>query len=162
MNNAKGATEMIQATDTQTQQYLDTLLSRKGQIVTVETERSMKVRKNQEPILKQSEFQCRVGVNYDNIASVKEGRANGEKPAENAGLPWGEWVVFPYVIAHKGEYYVRCTVVRNNFRKAAKFIRGGVEISKEEAQVACLASEFSEGGDNEVFNIKVSSIRSVK
>lgn len=153
---------MIQATDAQTQQYLDTLLSRKGQIVTVETERSMKVRKNQEPILKQSEFQCRVGVNYDNIASVKEGRANGEKPAENAGLPWGEWVVFPYVIAHKGEYYVRCTVVRNNFRKAAKFIRGGVEISKEEAQIACLASEFSEGGDNEVFNIKVSSIRSVK
>ena len=153
---------MIQATDTQTQAYLDTLLSRKGQIVTVETERSMKVRKNQEAILKQSEFQCRVGVNYDNIQAVKDGRADGSKPAENAGLPWGEWALFPYVITHKGEYYVRCTVVRNNFRKAAKFIRGGAEISKEEAQVACLASEFSEGGDNEVFNIKVSSIRSVK
>lgn len=153
---------MIQATDTQTQQFLDTLLSRKGQIVTVETERSMKVRKNQEPILKQSEFQCRVGVNYDNIKAVQEKRAEGTLPAENAGLPWGEWALFPYVITHKGEYYVRCTVVRNNFRKAPKFIRGGVEIDRSEAEVACLASEFREGDDNDVFNIKVSSIRSVK
>ena len=153
---------MIQATDPVIQGFMDTLLSRRGQIVTVNTERPMKVRKGQEAITKTSEFQCRVGVNYDNIKTVIEGRANGDKPAENAGLPWGEWALFPYVITHKGEYYVRCTVLRNGFRKAAEYRRGDQLISKEEAQIACLASEFKDGDDNEVFNIKVSSIRSVK
>lgn len=152
----------ISSTDPQVQQYLDTLMSRKGQIVTLVTQRPLKVRKNQEAITKTSEFQCRVGVNYDNIKAVQEKRAEGQLPAENAGLPWGEWVDFPYVIGHKGEYYVRCTMLRNAFRKAPTFTRGGVEISKEEAQVAALASEFSEGGDNDVFNVKLSSIRSVK
>lgn len=153
---------MLTATDAQTQQFLDTLLSRKGQIVTVATERAMKVRKGQDPITKRSEFQARVGVNYDNIANVQEKRASGELPAENAGLPWGEWALFPYVITHKGEYYVRCTVVRNNFRKAPVYVRNGLVISKEEAQAACLASEFSERDDNDVFNIKLSSVLSVK
>lgn len=152
----------ISSTDPQVQQYLDTLMSRKGQIVTLVTARPMKVRKGQDAITKTSEFQCRVGVNYDNIKAVQEKRAEGQLPAENAGLPWGEWVDFPYVIAHKGEYYVRCTILRNAFRKAPTFTRGGVEISKEEAQVACLASEFREGDDNDVFNVKLSAIRSVK
>ena len=143
-------------------EHLKTILSRKGQLVTVKTQRPMKVRKGQEPVVKHSEFQCRVGVNYDNIAAVKEKRAEGQLPAENQGLPWGEWVEFPYVIHHKGEYYVRCTVVRNNFRKAPTFTVHGVEITKEEAQVMCLASEFREGDDNDVFNIKVSSIVDVK
>ena len=153
---------MIQATDPQVQQFLDTLLSRKGQIVTVKTERALKVRKDKPAVMKASEFQCRVGVNYDNIQAVKDKRADGTLPAENAGLPWGEWALFPYVITHKGEYYVRCTVVRNNFRKAPVYTMNGVEISKEEAQVIALASEFREGDDNDVFNIKVSSIREVK
>lgn len=153
---------MIQATDPQVQQFLDTLLSRKGQIVTVKTERPLKVRKDKPAVMKASEFQCRVGVNYDNIQAVKDKRADGTLPAENAGLPWGEWALFPYVITHKGEYYVRCTVVRNNFRKAPVYTMGGVEITKEEAQAIALASEFREGDDNDVFNIKVSSIREVK
>lgn len=152
----------ITSTDPTVQGYLDTLMSRKGQIVTLVTTRAMKVRKGQEAIQKTSEFQARVGVNYDNIKAVQEKRAEGELPAENAGLPWGEWVDFPYVIAHKGEYYVRCTVVRNNFRKAPAFTRNGVEITREEAQAACLASEFREGDDNDVFNVKLSAIRSVK
>lgn len=152
----------ISSTDPQVQQYLDTLMSRKGQIVTLVTARPMKVRKGQDAITKTSEFQCRVGVNYDNIKAVQEKRAEGQLPAENAGLPWGEWVDFPYVIAHKGEYYVRCTILRNAHRKSPSFTRGGVEISRDEAQVACLASEFREGDDNDVFNVKLSAIRSVK
>lgn len=152
----------LTSTDPQVQTWLDTLTSRKGQIVTINTTRRMKVRKGQDPINKSSEFQCRVGVTYDNIQAVKDKRADGTLPKENQGLPWGEWVDFPYFIAHKGEYYVRCTVLRNAFRKAPSFTRGGIEISKEEAQIACLASEFSGGDDNDVFNIKVSSITAVK
>lgn len=149
---------MLVATDAHTQAMLDTLLSRKGQIVTMLTERDCKVRKGRDPIRKRSEFQCRVGVNYDNIKTVIEGRADGSKPAENAGLPWGEWALFPYVITHKGEYYIRCTTLNNAHSKPAQFLRNGTAISKEEAQLDCLASEFAEGDRGEVFNIKVSSL----
>ncbi len=138
------------------------LLDRKGQICTFTTTRELKVRKGQDPIKKTSTFQARVGVNYDNIQAVKEKRANGELPAENQGLPWGTWAAFPYVIEHKGEYYFRCTSIRNNFIPKTEFTRNGQVISKEEAQAAALASEFREGEPSEVFNIKVSSILEVK
>lgn len=138
------------------------LLERKGQICTFTTTRDLKVRKGHAPIKKTSTFQARVGVNYDNIAAVQEKRTNGELPAENQGLPWGEWVVFPYIIAHKGEHYFRCTSIRNNFIPKTEYIRDGVIISKEEAQVAALASEFRESEPSEVFNIKLSSIVEVK
>lgn len=152
----------LASTDATIQGYIDLLTSRKGQIVTIQTTRAMKVRKGQDPIQKSSEFQCRVGVNYDNIQAVKDKRAEGQLPAQNAGLPWGEWVDFPYFIAHKGEYYVRCTVLRNAHRKAPTFTRLGTEITKDEAQIACLASEFREGDDNDVFTIKLAAITGLK
>ncbi len=83
------------ATDAKLQAMIDTLLTRKGQIATLVTERPCKVRKGRDAITKRSEFQCRVGVDYDNIKTVIAGRANGEKPEENAGLPWGVWALFP-------------------------------------------------------------------
>lgn len=150
---------MLQATP---QMYLKLLMSRKGQIVTLVTERNMKVRKNQQPIRKLSEFQCRVGVNYDNIKAVKEKRETGELPEKNAGLPWGEWVEFPYVISHKGELYIRCTAIKNDFVREPVYTQNGDTITKLQAQAQCLASEFSERSDNEVFNIKLSSLLSVK
>lgn len=153
---------MIQATNTTVQGYLDTLLSRRGQIVTVVTERPMKMRKAQPQILKLSEFQCRVGVNYDRIKAVQAKRTEGVLPADNAGLPWGEWAVFPYVITHKGEYYVRCTVLRNSHRNTAEYRLGDQVITREAAETACLASEFRNSDHNDVFNIRVSSIRTVR
>ena len=141
---------------------LDTLMNRKGQIATITTTRALKVRKNETAINKTSTFQCRVGVDYDNIKVVQEKRENGEIPTENAGLPWGQWEIFPYVIEHKGERYFRCTTIRNNFIPKTTYIRDGVEISVEEAQRAALASEFRAGDSSDVFNIKISSIVDVK
>lgn len=138
---------------------LEIIQKRPGQIVTMKTARPMKVRKGQAPIEKLSHFQCRMGVNYDNIKKVKEGREDGTLPEENTGLPWGTWHTFPYVIEHKGEYYIRCTIVNNAFRKAPEYFRDGVQITKEEAKVACLASEFKESIDMDVvFNIKLSPL----
>lgn len=142
---------------------LELLMARKGQIVTVKTERPLKVKKNQREIIKTSEFQCRVGVDYDAIKVVKEGRENGDLPAENAGLPWGEWIEFPYTIGHKGETYVRCTRLNSTFRREPvyKYLDGTV-IDKATAKLAALASEFKEGVDSVVFNIKLSSLLDVK
>lgn len=144
-------------------QMLELLMSRKGQIVTVKTQRPVKMKKGQAEVFKASEFQCRVGVNYDNIAAVKEGRANGELPAENAGLPWGEWLEFPYTIGHKGETYVRCTLLNNGFRRAPVFtLADGTVVDRETVKAGALASEFRDGDDSVVFNIKVSSLVEVK
>ena len=135
------------------------LMGLKGQFASIRTVRPLKVRKGKAEILKDSTFTCRVGVNYDNIAAVKEGRAGGTLPAENAGLPWGEWCVFPYVIAHKGAHYFRCTSVHNdNAIPRVTYTRNGVEITKAEAMVDGLASEFYDKDGTEVFTVKVESI----
>jgi hypothetical protein len=144
------------------EQMLALLMTRKGQIVTVKTERPVKVKKNQPAYTKTSEFQCRVGVNYDNIATVKEGRADGTLPAENAGLPWGEWIDFPYTIGHKGDTYIRCTMLNNGFHRAPVFQLDGQVVDKETVKAAALSSEFKEGSDNAVFTIKLSSLLEVK
>jgi hypothetical protein len=138
------------------------LFALKGQFVRMKSARLLKVRKGQAEIVKESEYTCRVGVDYDNIQSVKDGRADGSKPEENAGRPWGEWVLFPFIASHKGNYYFRCTSVRNNPMcvPSVRFLRDGVEITREEAQVAALASEFYEK-ENEVFEVKIESILDV-
>jgi len=146
----------------QTNEILQLLNKRRGTIATLTTLRPMKVRKNKETIMKLSTFQARVGVEYDNIQAVKDKRANGELPAVNQGLPWGTWYDYPHIIEHKGEYYYRCTVVRNNFQPQVEYTRNGQAITRAEAEVDCLASEFRNGDDNEVFTIKVASLQAVK
>jgi hypothetical protein len=145
-----------------TNEILQLLNKKRGTIATLTTLRPMKVRKNKEPIMKLSTFQCRVGVEYDNIKAVQDKRASGELPAVNAGLPWGEWFDYPHIIEHKGEYYYRCTRVRNDFVPQVEYTRNGIQITKAEAELDCLASEFRGDTDNEVFTIKVQSLQQVK
>jgi hypothetical protein len=110
---------------------------------------------------KDSTFTARVGVDYDNISAVKEKRETGELPAENAGLPWGEWLHFPHVIIHNGKCYFRCTSVNGNAAcvPVVKWWKDGREISKDEAMAVALASEKGgEGDPRDVFTVKVDSI----
>jgi hypothetical protein len=137
------------------------LLALKGQIVTLCTKRDCKVRKGSPMVEKVAKFQCRVGVNYDNMASVQEKRENGTLPAENAGLPWGQWLIFPHLIAHKGNHYLRCTTLNNNNVPQVSYLLDGREISREEARALCLASEFRDHEDNDCFTVKVESVTHV-
>ena len=146
------------------QEFMNLILSRKGQFITAKTKRPVKVRKGMPAIDKTSEFQCRVGVAYDNMQAVKEGREDGTLPEENAGLPWGEWIAFPHVIGHKGELYIRCSLSNTAFRRAPVFtLADGNTIDKVDVIPMALASEFKESDDDKlVFNIKLSSILEVK
>lgn len=142
------------------------LRKRRGTFVVAETVRPVKMRQTAinagfNQVYKQSRFQFRVGVDYDNIQSVKDGRENGTLPSANAGLPWGEWEIFPFVIHHKGEYYLRCTSSNTTFKSEVRYIQSGVEIDECEAKVVCLASEFTKGKASDVFNIKISSILNI-
>lgn len=141
------------------------LMTLKGQIATLLTERDCKMRKGMPQVRKRALFQCRVGVDYNNIAAVKEGRENGTLPAEPQPLSWGRWMegLFPYVIVHtpKGEteerHYFRCTSIDSKFIPKVQYLLNGENITDERAKELCLGSEFSEK-ESEVFVVKVESI----
>jgi hypothetical protein len=140
---------------------VEKLLTKKGQIATITTTRPMKVRKGQPVITKTSTFQTRIGVDYDNIKSVKEKRESGDLPEENQGLKYGEWHIFPYIIKHNDDYQVRCSRFNSKMKPITVYLQEGKVIDADTAKIACLASEFK-SSDSEVFNIKVSSIVDVK
>jgi hypothetical protein len=140
---------------------VQTLLSMKGQIVTMLIGREGKMRKGVAPVYKFTRMQVRVGVNYDNIAAVQAKRESGELPAENAGRSWGEYVpgFFPYLITHKGQLYFHFSTVNTSMKSETKWVRNDKEITVEEAKAACLASEFAERESTlECFDLKVESI----
>jgi hypothetical protein len=141
---------------------VQSLLALKGQIVTLTTAREVAYLKSAGVVattLKVSTFQCRAGVNYDNLTSTKEGRADGSLPAENAGLNGVEWVVFPHVLRgiKSGKYQFRCTAFNGNPSKI-KFVRDGVEIERDAALVGAAAKEFPRDEAPTVFNISISNL----
>ena len=106
---------------------------------------------------KESTFQCRLGINYDNLSSVIVKRESGELPEENQGLRYGKWFKFPFLIEFKDELQLRCNSFKSSVPKETIYRVNGVEIDADEAKSYCLASEFRNTiGD--VFNIKLSSI----
>lgn len=134
------------------------LLNLRGQIVSLTTVRAMDVRDGRAPITKEMSFRCRIGVTYDNIRKVQDKREEGILPAKNAGLKWGEWAVFPYIIHHNGQFYLRCTVLQGS-RVESTFFQNGREISRDEAQPQCTSREFRENPHGlDVFTVKVESI----
>ena len=134
------------------------ILLMKGQICTIVTERQMKVKKGFTPVSKTTRFQCRLGINYDDIPSVKAKRDELDEIVKSS-LPWGTWKHFPFIIEHKGTEYLRCTTIDNNFDAKAIYMQDDQIITKEEAQLQCYASEFPKTKtERVVFNIKMDSI----
>lgn len=99
----------------------------------------------------------RSGVNFANLTSTKEGIANGER-GEVQPLAWGEWVQFPFVIAHKGERFLRLTTV-NGAKSKSKFFVNGTEVSRDEFEQFLVPSARSDAkAATEVFNIRESNL----
>lgn len=145
----------------------DRLLGLKGNFVGVSWNRPMKTRKGiAATVTKSVRTTVQVGVNYENRAVVKEARANGTAPSENAGLPWGEWEVFPFVIAHKGKRYVRLYPVRDGEGKprACKVVYkvGGKTTNRAEVEALCPSSEFSSGAPTECYTLAIDNLRAVR
>jgi|688.fasta_scaffold417557_3 hypothetical protein len=130
----------------------------KGVFSIVEMEKTLKVKKGFSPITKKSSFQVQLGVEYDNKKSVIEKRADGTLPAENTGLPWGEWLQYPYVIQHKGEQYLRVSLFKGSYKPTAAYFQDGVEITREQAQAQAYASEFTDHSGADCFSLKASNI----
>ena len=71
------------------------------------------------------------GVDYSNLSAVQNAIADGER-GEVQELPWGQWKVFPYIIEHKGEEYIRLYPSQgiNHYPKSSYFVNGE-EVDKE-------------------------------
>jgi hypothetical protein len=141
------------------------LLNNKGKFVAMVTSRPMKVRKGCQEILKQSEYVCRIGIEYDHQKAVIEKRESGELPAENQGLIGREWIVAPVILRSikSGKYMVRCSPVHNNpyNKHSVRYIRNGVEISREDAMKDAYASEFADRESVDAFDVTVDNIVSI-
>lgn len=86
------------------------------------------------------------GVDFANLAKVQEGIANGER-GEVQPLPWGEWVEFPYIITHKGNYYLRLTL-RSPMRVTTREVDGEA-VTREEWNAYLTPSALAKAEDGE-------------
>jgi hypothetical protein len=110
-------------------------------------------------LVKVSSGVFRSGIDFANLTSVKDGIANGER-GEVQSLPWGEWVSFPYLIAHKGEQYVRLYPSVGH-KVETKFFVNEVEVTKDEFNSFLTPSDAKPSEGVECFTIKASNIISV-
>lgn len=133
----------------------------KGQFTSVTWQKELPTRKGiTNKITKTSKAVIRCGVEYDNTAAVKQGRADGTLPAENAGLKWGQWNEYPYTISHKGNDYLRCTTASNT-KVQTQYFMDGNPVEKSQVEALCLKSAFS-GHEGNVFNLNMENIQEIK
>lgn len=97
----------------------------------------------------------RMGLDYDNLSSVQDKRESGNLPAVSGGLPWGEWAIFPYLIAHKGAHYVRlyngtCASIKPH----AEWLLNGEPVDVETVRPVLLASETAEKEKGDCFTVR--------
>lgn len=125
------------------------LLSVRGQIVTIDAERPLKMRKDYQHIngTKRTTFQARAGVVYDNLAKVMEKRMLGDLPAANADLVGRMWVLPPYVLCTTStnpKMLFRFYVVDNAFKTRISYTLDGRDADISEIMEKCLSSEWKE------------------
>lgn len=73
----------------------------KGSYTSVLWEREARVKKGCNDIIKKRvRATVRLGIDYENLASVKRSRATGVMSSVPSGLAWGKWNEFPYFIKH--------------------------------------------------------------
>lgn len=140
---------------------LEIFLAKRGQFLSVTWERPVKKLKAFDSVNIQKRVEAhsvRAGINYDLINNVQEKRENGELPAVNQGLPWGEWEIFPHIIKHKGNRYFRFSTAQNSSFKR-EFLLDGKPVDFETVAPMLQASEKQEKNELDVFNVKEESIR---
>jgi hypothetical protein len=142
------------------------LSEHKGQHVPITWRREMKTRKGTtEKVEKLTRAYVRAGIDYANLASVKEGIESGER-GEVQPLPaWQEWAQFPFILRHKenGTEYVRLYPAKfDNLKPHVEYYVNGALVNEETVKPLCLASEFRERETPaEVFQVKADSILSI-
>lgn len=137
--------------------FLNAVSSKKGQFIELSFKSDGKPSKDHKGRIleKRTVGIYRTGVNFANLSSVKEAIANGER-GEVQPLIWGSWKVFPFVIEHKGEEYLRITTSKS-IPKVNYFV-DGIEVSKDHYLSMLPPSERKPSEPSEVFTIKAKNL----
>lgn len=146
-------------------EILDKLLNKHATFTSLVYERECKTKKSCESqIVKHTEVHSiRVGADYENLSSTKEGRAYGSLPETNVGLNGLEWKKFPYLLVNPktGREFIRIELTKKTKFKS-QFIENGLEVNKCDIEEMLLASEKRKGGNMpSVMNIPLDSIKEV-
>lgn len=122
---------------------LSRILAKRGQFTGCLWVRTLKTRKGVLSVVtKETRATVRAGIDHEQRAKVETARADGSLPAVNSGLPWGQWLAFPFVIEHKGNHYVRLYPVEGRAPRVVYRIDGKLA-AKSDVESLCLASEFN-------------------
>lgn len=134
----------------------------KGCNIVCEWKRACKTRKGVSSIVtKHVRMVGRMGIEYDNINDVQEKREEGTLPAVNAGLPWGQWSEYPWLIEHKGKYYLRLYKGTSaTTTPEVTFFLEGLEVPKSSVAPLLLASELAEH-DGDCFCCEIGNLMHV-
>ena len=153
----------------QANQIVETLKTQKGRHVPAMWQRSLKTLKGViQCVTKITSAYVRAGIDYENLAVVKDGIESGER-CEVASLPWGKWEVFPFIISHtpKGaqspvEYVRLYPASFANLKPTVEYFIEGIPATSDEAKTLCLASEFRDD-EREVlcFTIRADNILAI-
>lgn len=142
--------------------------TQRGSIHTITYAKELKTRKGvDDTIMKITTLQGRFGVEYDNIASVKEARETGIAPASNGGLVGSMvWDDHRYILKNEntGKYQLRVTKC-NRWPSKVTYLKNGKVVDKSEVQPLCLKSEFPEYGISKpapIFNIGIEKVLKIK
>lgn len=105
-------------------------------------------------VVKRSIATVRAGIEFQNLAQNSD-RVTGP-------LPWGVWLVKPWVITHKGGLYYRLYLT-DGWKVNQTFTIGGREATKQEAQAVTLASEWPKptGEAVKTFTVKAEGVLAV-
>jgi hypothetical protein len=131
---------------------LEDLFSKKGQYIsaTFQTEKKGAAAHKSVRLEKRTSGTFRAGLDFSNLASVKEGIEAGERE-EVGSLPFGKWERFPYTILHTPAKqteeirYVRLYPSLNaTHRVKVQYLANGVEVTKEQFASYLTPSERKE------------------
>ena len=110
-------------------------------------------------LVKQTTMVCRTGVEYSAIATVALRLSEQGRAPEDLELPWGEWAVYPYLIVHKGEEYLRVSPAVGA-RPRSTYTVDGAEVDAETFYGFLPPSARPKAGEPgpEVLTIKVGNL----
>jgi len=145
----------------------------KGANVYVAWERPVKLRVAYKglPLFKRTKMLLRLGVPYDSMEEVEQGRADGTLPAENQGLKGKEWVNFPTLkrSLKTGKLLLSVKIAKVFGKAVTKaetiFVmrEAGIETVVEKADYvhAMLASETSKRDMPKTFDLTADTVLSI-
>lgn len=137
-----------------TQHYLDSINAPGVNVLSVEWQTDVQpaAAYRQHTLQKVSSALVQTGVSYADLAVNSE--------SETGDLPWGEWAMFPYVVAHKGNEYARLYTVDNTVRTI--YLVDGKVVDRDTFGAYLTPSQRNASRPNGgTITVKMSGIRSV-